>query len=487
MSITRRPPSGWKVGPFTYIPVRHGPGPVPDDRPHRRHGLAWPAGTAAALAAGFGAGLATGSVALGVFWALLAGYVVRLMFTPHATTLTRLMLGVVPGAVGIGVLAVTVNEWGRSWLAVAVALAVAGLAGEVVAWLCRPVFTPPILGADGRPVPGSIASIEKVRLGGVNQWVVIRGRSTANPVLLMLAGGPGGSELASFRKHNGPLEDHFTVVHWEQRGAGKSFPLLFTDRRHMTRQQYIADGLELAAHLRRRFAQDKIFLVGHSWGTFLGMWMAQRRPGWFAAYVGIGQMVNAVANDQVFYDLTLQRARRDGDQRTMTALVNAGRPPYAGRPVSVARRIAKVDLPNWRYMNADIAASGGTPTAGPLADALGIPEYRPLDLLYMLAGTALTYGRVYPQLEAEGIDLEAQVPAVDVPVYFAEGRWDINAAAALADRYLENLTAPAKRLQWFDYSGHNPCYEEPDRFNAFMIQTVLAEVTATHRSARRSA
>jgi hypothetical protein len=192
------------------------------------------------------------------------------MFTPHATAVTRLVLGLVACAAGAGVLTVTVSGWGRSWLAVAVALAAAGLAGAAAAWVWRPVSTPPIVGADGKPVPGSVAAIEKLRLGGVNQWVVLRGRDTTNPVLLMLAGGPGGSELGSFRKHNGALEDHFTVVHWEQRGAGKSFPLLLRDHRHMTPHQYVADGLELAAYLWRRFGKDKIFLVGHSWGTFLG-------------------------------------------------------------------------------------------------------------------------------------------------------------------------------------------------------------------------
>jgi hypothetical protein len=106
----------------------------------------------------------------------------------------------------------------------------------------------------------------------------------------------------------------------------------------------------------------------------------------------------------MFYDLTLARARRDGDQPTVKTLLKIGRPPYAGRPVSVARKTAKIDLPNWRYMNTDIRGSGGNPTARPLADAAGIPEYRPLDMLRMLAGTALTYGRVYPQLEAEGIE-----------------------------------------------------------------------------------
>jgi pimeloyl-ACP methyl ester carboxylesterase len=420
----------------------------------------------------------TRSVTLWVFWALLAGHVVQVTLASHATAVSRLIRAAVTSGAGIGVLAATVDLWGRSWLAVTVALAASGLVSAVAGWLGRPASTPPILDGGGRPVPGSIATIEKVRLGRTRQWVVIRGRSIANPVLLMLAGGPGGSELASFRRHNAALEDHFTVVHWEQRGAGKSFPLLFRDRHHLTRWRYIADGLELAGYLRRRFGQDKIFLVGHSWGTFLGMWMIWRRPGWFWAYVGIGQMVHAVKNDQLFYDLTLQRAHRDGDQRTVKALLKAGRPPYAGNPVSVASKTAKVNFPNWRYMNADIRDSGGTPTAGPLADMIGSPEYRPVDLLYAIAGTALTYGTVYPQLEAEGVDLASQVPAVEVPVYMAEGRWDINAPPALAERYLEKLTAPVKHLEWFEHSGHNPCYEEPDRFNAFLTETVLAHTSA---------
>jgi pimeloyl-ACP methyl ester carboxylesterase len=469
--------AGWTLGPFSYVPVRHGPRPVPQQRANKRPRPAWAAGSVAALAVGVDAGLAAGSVTLGVFWALLAGYVVRLLFAPGTTVVHRLVLAAIASGIAIGVLAVTVSQWGRSWLAIAVALAAGGLVSAVAGWLWRPEFTPSILGADGTPLPGSIATMEKVRLGGVNQWIVIRGRSAANPVLLMLAGGPGGSELASFRKHNGALEDHFVVVYWEQRGAGKSFPLLLRDRKRMTRQQYLDDGLELADYLRRRFGQDKIFLVGHSWGTFLGLWMAQREPGWFWAYVGIGQMVNAVEGDQLFYDLTLARARREGDQRTVTRLVKTGRPPYSGNPVTVARKIAKVNLSNWRYMNADIRASGGTPTAGLLADMAGIPEYRPLDHLYTLAGTALTYGTVYPQLEAEGVDLVKQVPELQVPVYLAEGRWDINAPPALAEHYLGTLTAPAKHLQWFEHSGHNPCYEEPEHFNTFMTGTVLAQAT----------
>jgi hypothetical protein len=124
---------------------------------------------------------------------------------------------------------------------VLVALTVAG-AVPVVASQLR-AASPPITDGQGRAVPGSIAAVEQVRLGGVDQWIVIRGRSTANPVLLFLSGGPGGSEIGWLRHYNAALEDTFTVVVWEQRGAGKSFGLLAADWAHTTPQRYTADGL----------------------------------------------------------------------------------------------------------------------------------------------------------------------------------------------------------------------------------------------------
>jgi pimeloyl-ACP methyl ester carboxylesterase len=125
--------------------------------------------------------------------------------------------------------------------------------------------------------------MERIQLDGVDQWIVLRGRSTTNPVLLFLDGGPGGSELAWNRQYDAALEDYFVFVDWEQRGAGKSTGAFFADYAHMTPEQYVADGLQLTDYLRHRFGQDRIYLVGGSWGSMLGIWMAQRRPEWFAA------------------------------------------------------------------------------------------------------------------------------------------------------------------------------------------------------------
>jgi proline iminopeptidase len=157
-------------------------------------------------------------------------------------------------------------------------------------------YTPPIVGADGQPLPGSIATMEHVKLGGVDQWLVIRGNSVQNPVLLFLSGGPGGSELGRMRRFNQPLEERFVVAVWEQRGCGKSYDAI-NPKSALTVDQYVADVIELSDMLRARFHADNIYLMGHSWGSILGVRAVQQRPDLFYAYIGTGQMVNVRETD----------------------------------------------------------------------------------------------------------------------------------------------------------------------------------------------
>jgi pimeloyl-ACP methyl ester carboxylesterase len=238
----------------------------------------------------------------------------------------------------------------------------------------------------------------------------------------------------------------------------------------------VQDGLELTGQLRQRFGQDKLYLLGHSWGTFLGIWIAQQRPEWFAAYVGVGQMVSPAQNDPMQYAWTLERARQNGDTKVVKTLERDGPPPYRGGAVRVARKYAHTTFPNFRYMAQDLRAAGGTLRGGDIATMVNTPEYRPVDKLFAVAGVALTFGVVYPQLDR--VDLATQVPELAVPVYLVEGRYDTNAMPVLAQRYLQEVRAPHKELVWFEHSGHNPCFEEADRFNHFMVDTVLEETRA---------
>ena len=330
--------------------------------------------------------------------------------------------------------------------------------------------TSPITDGNGKVVPGSIAEMRTVNLGGVDQWIMIRGYSTSNPVLLYLAGGPGGTSYSLNREYNAELEKHFVVVNWEQMGAGKSAGALLAHWNGMTPQEYIAAGQQLTNYLRQRFHQDKIYLWGQSWGTMLGIWMIQRQPSWYAAYVGVGQMVSPVADDREIYCDVLARARQSNDSQLAQKLESMGPPPYHG--LFNMANYTTVFGPNDDRMKALIEASQ-PPARAALAGMTEGSEYGLGDQVGAQLGLALTFAVVYDQLD--NIDLARQAAVLQVPVYFAEGRFDLNARTDLLESYFASLQAPSKQVMWFEHSGHNPAHEEPAQFNQFMVDIVLAQ------------
>ncbi len=195
----------------------------------------------------------------------------------------------------------------------------------VAVLVARPATTQPIIGPDGEPLPGSIAELITVPIGGHDQAMMIRGRNIENPVLLYLAGGPGGTDLGAMRADVG-LEQHFVVVTWEQRGAGKSYAAL-DPVDTLTLDQMVADTIEVTNYLRERFGQDKIYLVGNSWGTILGVLAVQRHPELFHAYVGTGQMVSPRETDVMFYEDTLAWAEQTGNDALAATLGQNGPRP----------------------------------------------------------------------------------------------------------------------------------------------------------------
>lgn len=203
-------------------------------------------------------------------------------------------------------------------------LAMAG----AVAWSQWHASTPPILGADGQSLPGSIATMEQVTLNGSQQWITIRGKNTHNPVLLYLMGGPGAGGFPSNQGFLSPLEDHFVVVNWDQPGTGKSYNAVPTAS--LTPQRYVDDAYALTQMLRARFHQDKIYVLGSSWGSILGIWLVQQHPDLFYAYVSHGQMVNTTQNDIMGYQLAIKYASQHGDTNTVNTLLHNGPPPMLG-------------------------------------------------------------------------------------------------------------------------------------------------------------
>jgi hypothetical protein len=208
---------------------------------------------------------------------------------------------------------------------------VAALTGFAVivlaALVARPATTVPIVDQAGDEVAGSIAEITTVDAGGKELGLMIRGTSIENPVVLFLAGGPGGSERGAMRNHLEALERTFTVATWDQRGTGTSYPALDpTDT--LTLEEQVADTTEVTDYLRELFGQDTIYLLGQSWGSTLGVLAVQEAPERYTAFIGVGQMVSQLATDRIFYDDTSEWAA-ENDAALADKLDAIGPPPYA--------------------------------------------------------------------------------------------------------------------------------------------------------------
>lgn len=353
----------------------------------------------------------------------------------------------------LGVAAITrrrtrIQPWMGRLLRLSLVLGIllVGLAGAVIGsqWHAS---TPPILGANGQPLPGSIATMEQVTLNGSQQWITIRGKNAHNPVLLYLGiGGPGAGGFPATAMTLAPLEDHFVVVNWDQPGTGKSYNAVPIST--LTVERFVSDAHELTQLLRARFHQDKVYVLGLSWGTILGIKLVQQYPDLFYAYVGTGQMVNTTENDRLGYQLALKIVTERDDTTTAATLRRNGPPPYVGDGMAM-KYVAYNDV-LFSYM--------GSPT---IVQILLIapqfaPEYGLLDKVNFDRGLIESFAVLYPQLR--DLDFTTQASGLDVPVYFLVGR-DVNAMASLVERYYNILQAPHKELIRLN-SGHGATAEE---------------------------
>ncbi len=316
----------------------------------------------------------------------------------------------------------------------------------------------PALRAD---TPRTIASLERMRLGGVTQWLTVRGHDAANPLLLYVHGGPGNPDLGTIRSFVPELEERFVVVHWNQRGGGKSYSREVTDE-HMTMARFVADLEELSEHLLERFDRRKLFLVGHSWGTALCMRLLIRRPELVAAYVGVNQVVDRREEELRAYRACLERARELGNAKAVAQLEALGEPQDG--------LFATVDgtLVQRRWMRALGMVTCDPRLATEIGKAIALsPEVTLRDLLALFG--RLRWNMELLWREFCQVNLVREVPAVDVPVCFIAGAHDRITSPELARTYLDALRAPHKEYVLFDRSGHVACFEEPRRFFEVML------------------
>ena len=302
--------------------------------------------------------------------------------------------------------------------------------------------------------PDGIDEAIFVKIGGIDQFVQIRGDNRANPVLLFLHGGPGISMVGLttiFR----PWEKYFTVVQWDQRGDGKTYGRNggADEALGMTIDRMTKDGLEVADFLRHHLHKDKIVLLGHSWGTVLGVRMIKARPDLFSAYVATGELVAKQENELMSYNLVLDCARRAHNDEAVRELEDIHPPPYKDLPTLLVQRkwMDVCDLPSERNLFRNMAPA--------VAFA---PNYSLKDIWDMQQATAFSQQTLFAALNP----FDSRVLGLDfaVPYFIFEGDKDLNTPTILAQRYFATLHAPVKGFVLLKDAGHDAVLTVPDAF-----------------------
>ena len=345
------------------------------------------------------------------------------------------------------------------WTAVA---ASALLVVAVAAAVARPASTDPVTDAAGEPVPGSIAELATVDVNGRELGLMIRGHDTTNPVVLFLAGGPGGSELGAMRNHLPALEESFTVATLDQRGTGTSYPALDPTDTY-TLESAVDDVVATTALLRERFDQEGIVLVGQSWGTLLGVLAVHREPALYSAFVGTGQMVSPLETDRIFHADTLAWARDEGMTGLAAELAQIGPPPYSSMLDYETALSHEHEVYPYDH-------TGNSEGAGGFSENFLVPEYTLVDQVHLLGSFMDTFGALYPRIQ--GVDLRRDAPSLEVPVFFVQGAHEARGRAEPFAQWYTALTAPRKELVVLDTSGHRPLFEQPEEFVEVMTGTV---------------
>ena len=342
------------------------------------------------------------------------------------------------------------------------------LANAIAAELSRPTSraqaTDIVRGLRRIVTPNGIERAEAVSIGGIRQWVTIRGDDRRNPVLLVLHGGPGYPELPLSWWYTRGWEEYFTVVQWDQRGAGKTY--LINDPQTvastMTPERLVRDSEELVQWLRRNLGKEKIFAWGHSWGSYLGLELALRHPDWLFAYIGTGQIVDSPQSERRNWGFALEAARRAHDQAAINELQSIA--PYAGdKPITLK---AAMIAHKWSDHFGGVMAYRTSQEDESGARWLS-PDYSDAEAPHIYDGN--DYSERYLFVKALQVQFSKDTN-FRCPMLLFEGRFDRTVNSDVAYEWFKTIHAPGKRFVWFEQSAHEPETEEPGKFLLSLVQ-----------------
>jgi len=351
---------------------------------------------------------------------------------------------------------------------VGIALILAGVcavAGVLVMW-SYPGKPMPYLDEAGKPISGSISEKTQVEINGVSQGMFIKGTDANHPVLLYLHGGLPDYFLD--QQYPSGLDEQFTVVWWEQRGAGLSYSP-DSPPATMTVEQFIADTVAVTNYLRDRFGKEKIYLMGHSGGSFFGIQAAARMPQLYAAYIGVAQMADQLESERLAYAYMLDRFRADENTRMVRKLEAA--------PVTstgdVPSGYLKVRDTAMHSLGIGTMHNMSSVMSGIFLPSLQSREYTLGEKAKLWRGK---FGAGVSSLWSEMIttDLATTVTELSIPVYFFHGIHDYTCSYTEAKAYFDVIKAPVKGFYTFEQSAHSPIFEEPDKVLRIMQTDVLA-------------
>ncbi|OLS40280.1 alpha/beta fold hydrolase [Bacillus sp. MRMR6] len=304
----------------------------------------------------------------------------------------------------------------------------------------------------------SISVLENVIIGGLNQSILIRGENVNNPLMLFLHGGPGTAQIGFAPKFQSNLEKNFTVINWDQRGAGLSYTKNIR-KEDLTIENMVNDTVELVTYLLGRFNQEKIFLVGHSWGTVLGILTVKKVPELIHAYIGIGQVVNMKDGEKISYDYTLRKANDLKNKKALKELSEVEFNPNDLNYLDIQRKwltkfggsFVGVTMYNLIYSNMLFAT-----------------EYTIIDWMSYMRSGKFSLDALWQELVK--LNFLETITELEVPVWFLVGKYDYQTPFQLVEQYFNTLECSKKELVWFENSGHLLNYEETDKFNEVCLK-----------------
>lgn len=307
--------------------------------------------------------------------------------------------------------------------------------------------------------PNGVERLESLRIGGIDQWVSVRGADRKNPVLLHIHGGPGYISIPISWWFSRGGEEYFTVIQWDQRGTGKTYLLNdpATIAPTLTNERMVGDAEEMATWARKTFAKDRIFVCGHSWGSYLGLELARRHPDWLHAYIGVGQMTDMPESERRGWRFALDAARREGNARAIRDLESIA--PYS----PPGRIIQLQDIYTQRrwveFYGGTMAFRPGNKAEGDLADLS--PDYSDAEIPDIWKGNGFAETYLLPGCLNMNL---SQVRSLNCPLLIFAGRHDMNVNSDLSFDWFTAVSAPLKRFVWFERSAHLPMTEERGKY-----------------------